>query len=140
MQFFVAEGVDDEEAWGLLPPVLPDGSPIAAAALLDTADFAEVPLVFPVSRPGRRMPLTFFYWQAFAATPAGRAAVERQRPAGVWFRPARSSEGDELLVVRAPRVRGAVDPGASRLTWHPVYPPRHPLAHLSGAIRTAGRL
>ncbi|MBN9522282.1 hypothetical protein J0H58_27815 [bacterium] len=140
MRLYVAAGSDDPDTWGLFPPTRPDGEPFAAARLIDTADFADEQLIFPIGRSGRRTGLTFFYWQAYAATPAGRDAVARAAPAGVWFSPATTSAGDELFVVRAPPLRGAIDPAGSRLDWHPTYPPRHPLVHLSGQIQLAYKL
>jgi hypothetical protein len=126
---------DFPDAWGIMPPMLPNGEYIAADDIIVKDDHANTRLVFPVSRPGRRLPLTLFYWQALAATEAGCDALQEIGVEGVWFSPAVSSEGDELWIVRTPVLSDCIDYDRSQFTTHPFYPPGHALAHLSEGIK-----
>lgn len=141
MRHYIASyGMDDGSSWGLLPPVLPTGDPIAAASLLDNGQYMDVKVVLPVGRPGRRTDLTFFYWQTYAANQHGRIALETCCRNELQFSPAVSSEGDDLWIVRAPQVDRCLDVSRSNIVWHPRYPDRHPLAHMSGRIRTMSNM
>ncbi|MFO0826265.1 MAG: hypothetical protein U0792_24620 [Gemmataceae bacterium] len=141
MHFYQAVGNgQDSGAWGLLPPLLSDGTPVAAAAVLDTDTYLDTELLFPISRAGYHTDLTFFYWQAYVATPKGRDALEQLCRNPLKFSPARTIQGDKLWLVRAPGVSGAIDDKHTIVKRHPSYADRHPLAHLSGRVRSLGNI
>lgn len=128
-------GGQADDAWGLQPPLLPNGSPFAASELIDTDHFATTELFFPISRTGERTDLTFFFWGAYVATSKGRDAIESLEIKDVWFSPAKSSEGDELWVVRCPSLSGCVDLELTKATRYPSFPSHHSHAHLSGQFK-----
>lgn len=127
-------------AWGLLPPLLPTGEPIAAADVLDTNAFLDTELVFPISRSGNRTDLTFFYWQTYAATIRGKEALQQVCRNPIQCSPACTAENDKLWLMRPPSISGCIDDKKTNIVWHPTYPDRHPLSHLSGRIRSLGNI
>jgi hypothetical protein len=136
MNYCVAAG--DErlgDAWRLHPPTLPNGEDFPAADMIDTDKFRDVEVFLPLAATGRKIDLTFIYWQTFVATSRGADALRALCCSPIWFSPATTCEGDNLHILHSPLITGAIDDTRTTVTYHPQYPSRHPLSHMSGKVK-----
>lgn len=135
-EFYATSGVAEGCWWSLWPPTLPSGDSISEASLVDDHKYGSTELIFPVASNGDISDITHILWGIFALTEKAKAIFESFSVRGLWFSPARSSNGVPLWIARAPLLTSAIDEVKSHVVREGSFPKGHPLEHRSGQIQS----